>query len=594
MTFVSDYVIKQIAQAGVRHIFLIPGGGCMHLVDALGRHPDLEPVAMLHEQAATIAAEAYAQLASGLGVVLVTTGPGGTNTITGVAAAWLDSTPLLIISGQVKTADLADGSGVRQLGFQEIDICKIVEPITKMAVRVDRVEDVPKVIDRAISTALSGRPGPVWIDIPLDIQAAPINDPNLIRLSGSSRSHFRTESIPQLIAELQAAKRPAVLAGNGVRLGQGIDLLREFIELTRIPLLLTWKALDFLPDSHELNAGRPGSVASRFANFTQQTSDVFIGIGARFDFGQTAYRPGNIAPRALKTFVDIDENELRKLKVAGGRHLIADAGEFISELLSQAKNVAWPDYSDWHACIANWRSKYPLGKLTPSLAYLETYDVVRVLSREMEEGDLFIPGSSGACSEVSMQAFSNKFGQRVFNSQGLGPMGFGIAAPIGASCLRPEANIYSIDGDGGFQMNVQELEVAARRRSRICWIVLDNDGYGSIKVTQDSYFQGRRVASDPSSGLSLPDAAEVSKAFGITSSTVINEIELTAALTNFKSNPTPTVIVAKVNPNHRSEPRVASRRREDGSMESDPMEDLSPKLSREEFFSIMNFGSTYL
>ena len=594
MTLVSDYIIKRIASEGVRHVFLIPGGGCMHLVDALGRHPDLEPVAMLHEQAAAIAAEAYSQLAGGLGVALVTTGPGGTNAITGVAAAWLDSTPLLIISGQVKTADLADGHGVRQLGFQEIEICKIVESITKMAVRVDRVEDVPEVIERAISTALSGRRGPVWIDIPLDIQAAAITVPNSTRVSRSSKNTFPMESISQLIAELQAAKKPVFLAGNGVRLGRGIDLLREFIELTRIPLLLTWKALDFLHDNHELNAGRPGAVASRYANFTQQTSDVFIGIGARFDFGQTAYRPDNVAPRALKTFVDIDENELRKLKITGGRHVVADAGAFISELLNQAKNVAWPDYSDWHACIANWRSKYPLGKSTSNPKYLETYDVVRVLSREMEEGDLFIPGSSGACSEVSMQAFSNKSGQRVFNSQGLGPMGFGIAAPIGASCLRPEANVYSIDGDGGFQMNVQELEVAARRRSRICWLVLDNDGYGSIKATQDSYFQGRRVASDPSSGLSLPNAAEVAAAFGVTSSTVINEMELTDALIKFKSNPTPTVIVAKVNPNHRSEPRVASRRLENGLMESDPMEDLSPKLSREEFSSIMSFGRTFL
>jgi acetolactate synthase-1/2/3 large subunit len=582
MTFVSDYVMERVAQEGVRHVFLIPGGGCMHLVDALGRHPQLEPIAMLHEQGAAIAADAYGQLREGLGVALVTTGPGSTNAITGVAAAWLDSTPLLIISGQVKTADLAVGKGIRQLGFQEIDITSVVEPITKLAKRVDNPADIPTVLDQAITAALTGRPGPVWVDIPLDVQAAEIEVEHLETAPSTANvppEQVRLAAI-DLIAELRSATRPVVLAGNGVRLARGTEDLLAFVELTRIPMLLTWKALDFLPVRHPLNAGRPGAVASRYANFTQQTSDVFVGIGARFDFGQTAYRPENIAPHAKKTFVDIDSHELKKLNQAGGRLLECDAGVFLSLLLEEARKHTWPDFGSWHSRITTWKHRYPLGVSAKHSGFLETYDVVRVLSDEMKDDDLFVPGSSGACSEVSMQAFENKPGQRVFNSEGLGPMGFGIAAPIGASCLRPEANIYSIDGDGGFQMNVQELEVASRRCSKICWIVLDNDGYGSIKVTQDGYFQGRRVASDPDSGLTLPDASSVAAAYGLISSKVNSEDELRSALVNFKKNPRPTVIVAKVNPDHRTEPRVASRRLEDGSMESDPMEDLSPKLDR--------------
>ena len=584
MTLVCDHIMNRIAAEGVRHVFLIPGGGCMHLVDALGRHPQLEPIAMLHEQGAAIAADAYAQLREGLGVALVTTGPGSTNAITGVAAAWLDSTPLLVISGQVKTADLAVGKGIRQLGFQEIDITSIVKPITKLAMRVDNPSDIPAVLDKAISAALTGRPGPVWVDIPLDVQAADI-DINPLEAAPST-AYVPTEQVRRavvdLIAELRSASRPALLAGNGVRLAQGTEDLLAFVELTQIPLLLTWKALDFLPVHHPLNAGRPGAVASRYANFTQQTSDVFVGIGARFDFGQTAYRPENIAPHAKKTFVDIDAHELRKLEQAGGRSLECDAGVFLSLLLDEARKHEWPEFGSWHSRITDWKHRYPLGTSATHKGFLETYDVVRILSDEMEDNDLFVPGSSGACSEVSMQAFENKPGQRVFNSEGLGPMGFGIAAPIGASCLRPESNIYSIDGDGGFQMNVQELEVASRRRSKICWIVLDNDGYGSIKVTQDGYFQGRRVASDPSSGLTLPDASSVATAYGLISSKVNSEGELRSAIVNFKNDPRPTVIVTRVNPDHRTEPRVASRRLEDGSMESDPMEDLSPKLDRSE------------
>jgi acetolactate synthase-1/2/3 large subunit len=309
---------------------------------------------------------------------------------------------------------------------------------------------------------------------------------------------------------------------------------------------------------------------------------VFLGVGARFDFGQTAYRPENLAPYARRTFLDIDPNELSKLAASDAYLITADAGMFLEGLLTEARLIEWPDYSRWHERIQQWKTKYPLGKISDSHDYLETYEVVEILSDEMVEGDIFVPGSSGACSEVSMQAFQNKQNQRVFNSEGLGPMGFGIAAPIGAACLNPEAIIYSIDGDGGFQMNIQELEVAVRRKSKICWIVLDNDGYGSIKVTQDGYFSGRRVASDPSSGLTLPDTNSVALAYGLVSVSVKSGESLRSALRTFRSNPVPTVIVAKVNPEHRTEPRVASRRRDDGVMESDPMEDLSPLLDRQE------------
>ncbi len=576
---IADFLMHRLAMFGARHVFLIPGGGSMHLVDALGRNQDLEPVAMLHEQGVGIAAEAYAQYTDGIGVALVTTGPGGTNVLTAVAAAWLDSTPLVVISGQVKTADLVGSRGVRQFGFQEIDICAMAKPITKAAITITDVSKAIEQIIETITIAVSGRPGPVLIDIPLDIQATEVSV-TAEQLDGQAVREVDpkdTLDLTRLLSELNQAKRPVLLIGNGVRLAKATAALIEFAERTNIPCLFTWKAFDMLPFDHHLNAGRPGAVASRYANFTQQASDYFISIGARLDLGQTGYRPENLAPRAHRVVVDIDENEILKLDQKDIESWAVDAGSFLNSLNEQSKSLTWSGYQPWHEAIVNWKSEFPID-LKPGHDPMETYEVLKVLSDFMQPNDIFVPGSSGACSEVSMQAFENKTRQRVLNSEGLGPMGFGIPAPIGVSCVAPNERIFSIDGDGGFQMNIQELEVAARRKAKICWIVLDNNGYGSIKVTQDGYFNGRRVASDPDSGLTLPDAAKVAKSFGLNSHTVTDASQLRNALEEFAVTQTPTVIVAKVNPNHKTEPRIASMRNEDGTMSSDALENLTPKL----------------
>lgn len=579
---IADFLMHRLAIVGARHVFLIPGGGCMHLVDSLGRNEQLEPVAMLHEQGVGIAAEAYAQYTDGIGVALVTTGPGGTNVLTAVAAAWLDSTPLVVVSGQVKTADLVGERGVRQFGFQEIDICSMAKPITKAAITIsDPAKAIAQIIE-TIELAVSGRPGPVLIDIPLDIQATEISvtSDNLAPQLTRKANEEAALDLSKLLARLNEASRPVLLIGNGVRLAKATQTLIEFAERTNIPCLFTWKAFDMLPFNHPLNAGRPGAVASRYANFTQQASDLFISIGARLDLGQTGYRPENLAPKAHRVVVDIDQSEILKLQQPDIESWPVDAADFLNSLNQQSKEFKWSGFNEWNDTISNWKSEFPIDLKTGNQP-METYEVLKELSEFMAPDDIFVPGSSGACSEVSMQAFENKMGQRILNSEGLGPMGFGIPAPIGVSCAAPNHRIFSIDGDGGFQMNIQELEVAKRRKAKICWIVLDNDGYGSIKVTQDGYFNGRRVASDTKSGLSLPDAAKVANAYGLNSTTVNNATELRNALIAFANEPLPTVIVAKVNPNHRTEPRIASMRNEDGTMTSDALENLTPKLPAE-------------
>jgi acetolactate synthase-1/2/3 large subunit len=576
---VADYVMDRIARAGVRHVFLIPGGGSMYLVDALGRHPDLHPVAMLHEQGASIAAEAYGQFSGNLGVALVTTGPGGTNAMTGVAAAYLDSTPMLVISGQVKSADSAVGRGVRQLGFQEIDVVGMATPITKKAFRITSPEEVVTVIEDAIHLAQSGRPGPVWVDIPLDIQSSEIDLVDSNSGHTEHNPHLDIELIRKIVSEFHRASKPVLLVGNGVRLSGAEAILEEILSLTNIPVLLTWKALDFLPFDHPLNAGRPGGIATYYANFAHQFCDAYLAIGARLDMGQTGYRPDNIAPQAKRYLVDIDESELRKLEISRSELVCADAGDFLKAFLEVARGYIWPRKTEWLNQIESWKQKHPLSWTVPEENCLTTYDVVDVLSDFMIEGDVFVPGSSGACSEVSMQAFRNKREQRVFNSEGLGPMGFGIAASVGAWFVNTDCRYFSIDGDGGFQMNTQELEVAHRYNMSICWIVLDNKGYGSIKSSQDNFFGGRRVASDSFSGLSLPNSCLVANAYGIKSLEVFTREDLSVALQRFELTLEPIVIVAHVSEDQKTGPRVATQRLQDGSLRSDPLEELTPKIT---------------
>ena len=443
---IADFLMHRLAIVGARHVFLIPGGGCMHLVDSLGRNEQLEPVAMLHEQGVGIAAEAYAQYTDGIGVALVTTGPGGTNVLTAVAAAWLDSTPLIVVSGQVKTADLVGERGVRQFGFQEIDICSMAKPITKAAVTIS---DPAKAVDQIIETidlAVSGRPGPVLIDIPLDIQATEISvtSENLALHVTTKANEEAALDLSKLLTQLNEASRPVLLIGNGVRLAKATQTLIEFAELTNIPCLFTWKAFDMLPFNHPLNAGRPGAVASRYANFTQQASDLFISIGARLDLGQTGYRPENLAPKAHRVVVDIDQNEILKLEQPDIESWPVDAGDFLDALNQQSKEFKWTGFKEWNGTISKWKSEFPID-LKPGNQPMETYEVLKELSEFMAPDDIFVPGSSGACSEVSMQAFENKMGQRILNSEGLGPMGFGIPAPIGVSCAAPNHRIFSID-----------------------------------------------------------------------------------------------------------------------------------------------------
>jgi acetolactate synthase I/II/III large subunit len=572
---VSDYLISRLVEEGVRDVFLLPGGGCMYIVDAIARNPSLRAIPMLHEQGVGIAAEAYAQFSGRLGVAIVTTGPGATNAITPCAAAWTDSTPLIFISGQVKTSDNAESFGVRQLGFQEVPIIQMVKPITKLAVKITSTENLSEVIERAISTAVSGRPGPVWLDIPLDIQNA-----SFFANANSNRNSIQYKSQPgedlrlfcnDVARSLKESKRPVIIVGNGVRLSNSLLECENLIRKLSIPVLLTWKMIDFLDNNDHLNFGRPGNIPQPWSNIIQENSDLILVLGARMDTGQTAYSLGSIGKKAKKIVVDIDKFELSKFPDNGnfikGNFDVADFIPLLTKIIGD-DDVPMVDWSAWLEACSDIRDKNQL--VTRSCqdqnCGIDIYDFVSTLSSYLTEKAIVVPGSSGACSEVVMQAFKVKLGQRIFNSEGLGAMGFGVPGGLGAAIASRGERVVVIDGDGGFLMNMQELATIRLHQDTVLFFVLNNNGYGSIKITQDKYFDGRRLGTDPSSGLALIEISQIAKTFGYNYQLWRNAADMKENILSLLDGKNTSIVEILVCKNQKTLPKVRVVRSESGEL----------------------------
>jgi acetolactate synthase I/II/III large subunit len=591
MTKLSDFVVDFVVRQGVKHVFMLTGGGAMHLNDSVGREPRLAYVCNLHEQACSIAADAYAQYTNGLAVALVTTGPGVTNAMTGVAAAWLDSTPLLILSGQVKRADLIGDRGVRQMGFQELETLRLVSSITKYAATVLQPETVRYHLEKAVYLAQHGRPGPVWVEIPLDVQAAAIDERGLASFDPGELAspidppEVLREKVSRATALLAQSERPVLLVGNGVRLAGAQREMAALIAELQVPVLLTWKAADLLPDNHPLYCGRPGASGQRGANFTQQNADLIVALGARLDYGQLAYSHENFARGARKVMVDIDPAEIGKMRTPIDMGVVGDAKRFLEELLAALPALGDGRWVGWLERCKRWQSEYPicLREYWGEKGFVNLYVFLEVLGEEMTGDDLLVPGSSGACSEVTFQAFRVKEGQRLFNSQGLGSMGFGVPAALGGCIAAGERRTVCVEGDGGFNMNLQELETVKRLRLPIKFFVLENNGYGSIRGTQRAHFGGRLVGCDPTSGLTLPDTLAVASAYGLATASIRDHSELRDRTRWVLQQPGPVVCSVRIPPDQITAPRVVSKQGADGAMVSSPLEDMWPYLGRDEF-----------
>lgn len=510
----SDYVMGFLAREGVRDIFLVPGGGNMYLVDSAARQVGLAVTACLHEQAAAIAADGYAQFTGNLGVALVTTGPGGTNAVTGVAGAWTESTPLLILSGQVKTADIKKNDQTRTRGFQEIDIVSVVRSITKYAVTVKEPWMIRYHLERAAHLARTGRKGPVWVDIPVDVQKVEIEPETLQGYTPATTWRMDNVSINagttlELIAQ---AERPVILAGHGIKSAKSETLFRECIARLNVPVLTTWRAADLVGDDHPLYCGRPGALGQPGANLIVQDADLLVAIGARLDFGQIGY-DDEFLSTGKKVIVDVDANELSKHRFPIAIAVEADAGAFLAGLYAQLPGLRSRNRQGWLDRCRSWKE---LGQSDP---------LVDVLSDLLTPEDLLVPCSSGTGANTFMLDFRVKFGQRVLNSPGFGAMGYDIPQSIGA-CLASGRRTVCLAGDGGFQLNIQELETVQRLGLPIKFFYLNNGGYASIRATQRKYFDGRLVASNPASGLTLPDVSRIAEAYLIHSNRIEEPGEL--------------------------------------------------------------------
>lgn len=586
MIKVSDYVIQRLEALNVGHMFMLPGGGAMHLNDSLGKSSKIQFVCCQHEQGCAIAAEAYARVNNTMGLLMVTTGPGGTNALTGVAGAYLESTPVFVVSGQVKRLDMIRDQGLRQQGMQELDIISVVKPVTKYAAVVDEPEMIKYHMDRALYEAVHGRKGPVWLDIPLDVQASMVDEDSL---EGYEPEEEKQEELDRVVLEvidrLNAAKRPVLLAGNGIRLSGGTGVFEELAKTLGIPVLTTWNGIDLIEEENPLYYGRPGGLGQRYANFIQQNSDFFLSIGARLNLLQTGYNFDGFARGAVRIMVDIDEAELHKINVRPDIPVCADARQFMQTILKYKDRIQKNPRKEWFDYARGLKEKYPIvqPEYWEQTELVNTYCLLDEISRQLKEDDIYVSGSSGSCIDISMQAFRVKKGQRVFCTKGLASMGYGLPSAIGACLAGGKRRTVGVNGDGGFVMNIQELETIRRLQLPIKIFVLSNRGYGAIKATQTNVFGGHLVACDESSQLTIPPISDIAGAYGLQTCRIGSNSELKEKVREVLEYDGPVICEVMTPIGLTAAPKQVSYKRKDGQMESKPLEYMNPPLDEKEF-----------
>lgn len=588
---VAEYVANRLADLGVRHVFMLTGGGAMFLNDAFGREPRLNAVFNHHEQACAMAAEGYSRISGRLGVINVTTGPGGINALNGVFGAWTDSVPMLVISGQVKRETCLATTpvpGLRQLGDQEAEIIRIAEPITKYAAVVARPEEIGVHLGKAVYLATHGRPGPCWLDIPIDVQSSLIEpselepyDPTQDALSFPEVEIDR--QCQAVLEKLSAAKRPVIMAGTGVRLSGALDSFRNVCGKLGIPVVTAWTH-DLIASNDSLFCGRPGTIGTRGGNFTVQNADLLVVLGSRLNIRQVSYNWTAFASRAYKIQVDVDAAELIKPTVRPDMGIHCDLKLFLERLDKVVTATGFDPcrYSSWLAWCRERQERYPvvLPKHRQGGQRINPYAFVEALFSRLDKDDIVVTGNASACI-VPFQAAYLKEGQRLFSNSGSASMGYDLPAAIGASVAAGSSRrVVCLAGDGSIQMNIQELQTIRHYRLPIKILVLDNKGYLSIRTSQQNFF-GKLFGEGPDSGLSFPDYTLVATAYGIASGRIEGK-DFTEQLDRFLTEPGPALCVVALDDSQQFEPRMSSRQLDDGSIVTPPLEDMYPFLSREE------------
>jgi acetolactate synthase-1/2/3 large subunit len=571
----------------VRHVFLLTGGGAMHLNDSLGRESRIHFVCNHHEQASSIAAEAYARISGHIGVINVTTGPGGINALNGVFGAWTDSIPMLVLSGQVKRETSLAAMPVpnlRQLGDQEAEVVRMAAPVTKYAQVVLQPESIRYHLERAVYLATHGRPGPCWLDIPVDVQSAQV-DPSTMKAYDPAEdalvfdSEILREQCREVLARIRKAERPVIMAGSGVRIAGAVDLFHSVIDRLKIPVVTAFTAHDLLTADDPLNCGRPATVGDRAGNLAVQNSDLLLILGSKLNIRQISYNWKAFARAAYKIQVDIDSAEFEKPTVKPDFPVHADLGDFLQEVLGQIANEG--DHSQWLAWCRERVKRYPvvLPRHRDPAKPLNPYHFVDLLFDALGENDVIACGDATACV-VPFQAGQIKKGQRLFSNSGCASMGYDLPAAIGAA-FATGRRVICMAGDGSVQLNIQELQTIVHHRLPIKIFVFNNGGYLSIRTTQQSFFNGNFVGEGPRSGVSFPDILRLANAYGIASSR-IDSVDCRDQIAGILETAGPYLCEVVVDPDQTFEPRLSSRVLPSGKMVSSPLEDLYPFLDRDE------------
>lgn len=586
---VSDYIIQFLADLNIDKVFYIAGGGAMHLNDSLGSNPRVEGVCMIHEQGAAIAAEAYARVREGYGACLVTSGPGGTNALTGLAGAYMDSIPVLFISGQVKRDDLRT-PGLRQFGIQEVDILSMAASYTKYAVQLRDPAMIRYELEKAAAVAVNGRPGPVWLDIPLDIQAMQIEPDELRGFDEALEAYpARDADVDETIALLNRAKRPLLILGHGIRLSHCVEAARELYQSLGIPAMVSWNGVDLIEDDNPLYFGRPGSVGHRAANIILQNADFVLTLGTRINLLSSGYNYDRFLAKAVHVMVDIDPNEMDKKNVHPQIKAVCDAGSFIQKMLERKTQIVSRDRSEWMSYCGSIWEKYPntIPEQEAGEGFVSTYHLIEEISAQMKAEDLYQFTSSGTAVDIAMKSFRIKWGQRAFLTKNLAAMGYDIPACVGSCIASGNRRTVCVTGDGSAAMNMQELEVIWRRNLPVKLFVIDNKGYSMIYGSQNGNFKGRLTGCTGESGLTLPDMRKIAEAFGIRGMHIENEADLAQQIKAVLDCDGPVVCTVNADITQKIVPKQASYMKEDGQMASRPLEDMAPLLERGELDEVM-------
>lgn len=609
---VSNYIAQFLVNHGISHVFTVTGGGAMHLNDGLGHQKGLTCIYNHHEQACAIAAESYARIHNKIAAVCVTTGPGGTNAITGVVGGYLDSIPMLILSGQVRydTTARSTGLNIRALGDQEFDIVKAVDCMTKYSEMVIDPLKIRYCLEKALYLAQTKRPGPCWLDIPVNVQGAYIETDELEGFNPEEEIEEKSplkpveeQTIKVILDKIKQAERPVLYAGNGIRISGAFSIFERVIERLNIPVVTGWNSIDAIYDEHPLYAGRGGIMGDRAGNFAVQNSDLVLAIGSRLSIRQVGYNYNTWAREAYVIAVDVDAEELKKPTLHVEMPIHADAKDFLNKMEEQLPEGKWFEKENWLSVCQQWKEKYPvvLPKHYADKNRTNVYAFIKELSRRLKEGQITVVGNGSACV-VGSHAYIMKKRQRFIINSAIASMGYDLPAAIGAcvaeygnKALKHEKNadkeiddIILVTGDGSIQMNLQELQTIIHHQMPIKIFIINNNGYHSIRQTQKNFFQEPFVGIGYDSGdLSFPVMEKLADAYGYPYFSIDGNEMLEEVLEKVLKEEGPLICEVFVSTEQNFEPKSATKRLPDGTLVSAPLEDLAPFLPEEELKELM-------